>query len=188
MWVAVVEDLGEFLEVTEVPGLLVGHQEGDQSLIMGPPQLHVPLQLYRAPAVSVQEVVQAAMFPVPAILKRPLNEASDGRLLQLLVTSAHGVTQQEPACLYRVTYNGQNTKSRRQGHKEKIDFNKFLQHLQQYKTAIPTKSFPQSLGTRAQRYLCINQSLGTRAQRYLCITQSLGTRAQLPVYYPIVRD
>lgn len=124
MWVAVVEDLGEFLEVTEVPGLLVGHQEGDQSLIMGPPQLHVPLQLYRAPAVSVQEVVQAAMFPVPAILKRPLNEASDGRLLQLLVTSAHGVTQQEPACLYRVTYNGQNTKSRRHGHKEKIDFYK----------------------------------------------------------------
>lgn len=92
MWVAVVKYLSESVQMPLVLSFLVRHEEGDQSLVMGPPKLHVPLQLYGAPSVCVQEVVQTAMLLVPAVLKRSLHEALDGRLLQRLVPRPCGVT------------------------------------------------------------------------------------------------
>lgn len=92
MWVAVVKYLSESVQMPLVLGFLVRHEEGDQSLVMGPPKLHVPLQLYGAPAVYIQEVVQSAMLLVPAVLKRSLHEALNGRLLQRLVPRPCGVT------------------------------------------------------------------------------------------------
>lgn len=92
MWVAVVKYLSESVQVPLVLSFLVRHEEGDQSLVVGPPKLHVPLQLYGAPAICVQEVVQAAMLLVPAVLKRSLHEAVNGRLLQRLIPRPCSVT------------------------------------------------------------------------------------------------
>lgn len=92
MWVAVVKYLSESVQMPLVLSFLVRHEEGDQSLVMGPPKLHVPLQLYGAPSVYIQEIVQTAMLLVPAVLKRSLHEALDGRLLQCLVPWPCGVT------------------------------------------------------------------------------------------------
>lgn len=41
----VLEHLGESVQQLGPLGLTVGHQEGDESLAVRPPQLHAPLQL-----------------------------------------------------------------------------------------------------------------------------------------------
>lgn len=43
--VAIVCDLLEHLPVVDVLRVLEGHEERDHGLVVGPPQLHVPLQM-----------------------------------------------------------------------------------------------------------------------------------------------
>lgn len=55
----VLEHLGESVQQLGPLGLTVGHQEGDESLAVRPPQLHAPLQLVQNGKVRRSECVRA---------------------------------------------------------------------------------------------------------------------------------
>ena len=57
-----------------VSGQAVGHQGGDQDLVMHPPQLHIPFQLLAGAVVQVHKVEAAAEFFIPAAFQRPVDD------------------------------------------------------------------------------------------------------------------
>ena len=81
----------------------VGHEQSYHGFAVGPPQLHVPLQLHRGLPVHVQEIEETPVLRVPAAGEGGLDEGVDGQGLQGPVLLLQGLLQQEPARLDGVT-------------------------------------------------------------------------------------
>lgn len=116
----------ESLQQLRLLGVTVGHEESDESLAVRPPQLHVPLQLQTeqrliwsslsngllkksyeyswatnlrgAVAVHIQEVKEAPVLLIPAVLIRELHKLVNGSSLEVSVAPLCTVLEQEPAC------------------------------------------------------------------------------------------
>lgn len=123
---AVVVNLKEPLQQLRPFGLTVGHEEGDESLTVGPPQLHVPLQLPQhssfispilqkdpenmmkvsdlggAVTIHIQKVEKAAVLSVPAVFQWEFYELLNSSFLDLFVTGLCTELQQKPSRLQSV--------------------------------------------------------------------------------------
>ena len=76
----------------------IGHQESDDGLAVGPPQLHIRFERNRRTSVDVEKINQSAVVfrRVPAVCERANDEMIDGRLSQFVVVEEIRLTQEKP--------------------------------------------------------------------------------------------
>ena len=94
-------DLFEPRPPARVAGGAPRHQGADHRLAVRPPELHRPLELQRAEAVCVEEVVEAAVLGVPASVERALHHR-ERVTCELLVVDPPRVLREEPRRLDHV--------------------------------------------------------------------------------------